>query len=403
MQRIPVFAGRIGWKQWRQVAALAERYTPGVPLHITTRQDIEMHDLPDPCVPQVTQELQLIGLNTYGACGDSVRNITICPACEFDELGFDLLPLARLVRETLLEMSAEHSLPRKFKVSFSGRDNHHACPYISDLGFVVQADCSFQVIGAGSLGPRPQTGIVLYENMPAEDVILLARAALELFIELGDRQNRSKARLRHVRQRLGNDVFRRQLDERFRALRRQHPWPAIVLSRGRTGMRRLHVLQLPNGNIDPRQAIQLAEIAQEGDAVLRINLSHGLELYGPKPFALPKELQGFANLPCVVACPGAASCPRALVSTQEIAVEMQGLEGIDLAGKKIAVSGCPNGCAHSAVADIGLIGRLQTIHGRRTECFDILTGGGHGQTDKLAEKADTVPARQIAHWFRQRY
>ncbi|HPY76315.1 MAG TPA: hypothetical protein PLQ45_00600, partial [Anaerohalosphaeraceae bacterium] len=147
---------------------------------------------------------------------------------------------------------------------------------------------------------------------------------------------------------------------------------------------------------------ELAQAAQGQDAYLRINQSHGLELYGPRLFALPNALLAFADLPCVVACPGAAVCPRALVHTKEAAVQIQRMQGINISGKKIALSGCPNGCAQSAAADIGLIGRIKTIDGQKKECFDVYLGGENGQTDKLAEYVQTVPAERLSRWFLER-
>jgi len=95
--------------------------------------------------------------------------------------------------------------------------------------------------------------------------------------------------------------------------------------------------------------------------------------------------------------------PKALVHTKEIADQIQQIKGIDLKGRTLAVSGCPNGCAQSAVADIGLIGRIKTIDGQQTECFDLLLGGGRGQTDKLAQKTETLPAEQIPRWFQEKF
>ena len=114
MQRIPLLAGRIGWNQ----CGAPSRNWPSdtrtlSPLHITTRQDIELHNLPEASVPKVYQELLSAGISTFGACGDSIRNITVNPACQFDPQDFDLLPLARLVKDYLQEWaSRRHPAPQ---------------------------------------------------------------------------------------------------------------------------------------------------------------------------------------------------------------------------------------------------------------------------------------------------
>ncbi len=400
MQRIPFLGGRISWQQWRAVAELAERFTPDVPLHLTTRQDIELHNVRQADVPVLYQELERAGISTYGACGDSIRNITVSPACDLDPDDFDLLPAARLLHQMLSEQAAERPLPRKFKISFCGLRDSRGVPYISDLGFLVRPDGTFRVVGAGSLGPIPRTGLDLYEQVPAEAVLPLAAAALEMFIELGERNNRSRARLRHIRERLGDEPFRKELDRRFQTFCKRQNRPAMPLPRGRSGYRRLYALQLPGGNLSAQAALELARAAQSAGAVLRITLSHSLELYGDTLFPLPASLNPLANLPCVVVCPGADSCPRALVSTQQIGVQIQQTAALRSVGRPIAVSGCPNGCAQSAVADIGLIGRRKTLNGRQQACFDVYLNGGQGQSPRLGQKAGTVPADQIESWLR---
>jgi sulfite reductase (ferredoxin) len=78
MQRIPVFGGRIDIRQWRAITKTAQRFSPLAPLHLTTRQDIELHDIAERDIPAVYQTLNTAGLNTFGACGDCVRNVTLC-------------------------------------------------------------------------------------------------------------------------------------------------------------------------------------------------------------------------------------------------------------------------------------------------------------------------------------
>ncbi len=399
MQRIPILGGRITWQQWRAVAELAEQFTPDTPLHLTTRQDIELHNVRQADVPVLYQELDRAGLDTYGACGDSIRNITVSPGCDLHPDDFDLLPAARLFHQVLNDQTAGRTLPRKFKISLCGLRDNRGAPYLSDLGFLIQPDATFRVVGAGSLGPIPRTGIDLYEQVPAEAVLPLAAAVLELFIELGERNNRSRARLRHIRERLGDEPFRTELDRRFQTLRKRQAWPSVPLPHGRSGYRHLYALQLPGGDLTAQAALELAQTAQSAGAVLRITLSHSLELYANTPFPLPPSLRHLTDLPCVVACPGADSCPRALADAKQIGIQIQQTAVFRSAGCQIAVSGCPNGCAQSAAADIGLIGRRKTLNGRQQECFDVYLNGGQGQSPQLGRKTETVPAEQIESWL----
>ncbi|HSV27203.1 MAG TPA: hypothetical protein VLH60_04850, partial [Sedimentisphaerales bacterium] len=81
MQRVKVLGGRITWHQWRTVARLAALYTPGTPLHLTTRQNIEFHNVAAADLPAIQRQLGDAGLSMLGAGGDSVRNITVCTGC----------------------------------------------------------------------------------------------------------------------------------------------------------------------------------------------------------------------------------------------------------------------------------------------------------------------------------
>jgi len=393
LQRIRLLGGRIGWPQWRQVIELGRRHCERATLHVTTRQDIELHDLAGSDVQAIQQGLAEVGLVTRGACGDSVRNITVCPGCPRDAGTDRAFAAAQLAHRHLADYSCD--LPRKFKISFSGCPRACAKPWISDLGFIVRASGRWAVVGAGSLGPRPGRGLPLYEDLAPRDILPLCLATLEFFQECGERENRGRARLRHLRERLGDEPFRAQLDARFVRLRAARAWPDIPAGTRPQG-ELLRRLQLPNGNLGWDDALQLAAAAEPAGAELRINLEHGLELFGARLFALPEPLAALEGLPVIVACPGRSSCSKGLVDTWAVADAIrQRLAGRPQPALRIGISGCPNSCAHSAVADIGLIGLRRTQDGRTVDCFRLLTGGGDGRDDSPAADGGVFTAEEI--------
>ena len=394
LQRIRVLGGRISWLQWRKVIELARRYSQRSTIHITTRQDIELHDIPGHNIKAIQKELADAGLTTYGACGDCVRNITVCTGCTFDPGSGGVFPIAKLVFENLIGYPCD--LPRKFKISFSGCLLACAKPWLSDLGFVAQRDGRFTIIGAGSLGPRPGAGILLFKDLAPKDILPLCLAALEFFKECGDRENRSRARLRHVREKLGDCEFKSQLAERFERLRSSRNWPDIQPSQSQLNLKLIWRLQLPNGNVGFDEAVQLADAGQPQDAELRINLEHSLELYGSKTFQLPANLASLENLPVVIACPGLSSCSKALTDTWAVAEAIrQRIAHIHRPDLRISISGCPNSCAHSAAANIGLIGMRRNRDGKSVECFRLFTGGQNGVSEHLAQAGDVVFAEDV--------
>lgn len=396
MQRIRIPGGRISWPQWRRIAKLAVKYTPGVPLHLTTRQDIELHDVTQESIPAVHEGLAEAALTVFGAGGDSVRNVTVCAGCDLCRDAFDLLPLARLVQSHIEQQPVIFNLGRKFKISFSGCEKACARPWVSDLGFIAQADGLFTVIGAGSLGAKPALGIRFYEDLPAGDILPLCVAALEFFEQSGERQNRRRARFRHVREKFGNQAFLAELDNRFKHLKARQSWPGIVPAAAHGRSKLLHRLQLPNGNISPREAFDLADTAEPKGATLRINLEHGIELYGKKEFELPESPAQLANNPIIIACPGSTTCPRGLVNCWLSADKIRKiLTKRHTKQLQICISGCPNNCAQSAVADIGLIGMMRKENGMPTEHYRLFTGGGNGKNERLAEPSSVISARDV--------
>lgn len=396
MQRIKVLGGRINWRQWRKIAQLSTVCSSGFPLHMTTRQDIELHNIPARDLPFVQQSISEVGLTTFGAGGDSVRNITFCSACESCSNGYDLMPLAQIVRQHMERQPAILNLPRKFKISFSGCREACAKPWLNDLGFITQSEGLFTVIGAGSLGSSPALGVQLYNDLPARDILPLCVAAIELFAQYGDRENRRRARFRHIRQKLGDQTFREELETRLTHTKALRSWPDVSLAPGTKRIKLLYRLQLPNGNITPNEAVQLADAAEPEGAALRINLEHGLELCGARSFELPEKLAALAANPIIIACPGSVSCSKGLVGCWAAADRLRdalaGRRGPEL---RINISGCPNNCAHSAVADIGLVGLLRKQEGKIAECYRLYTGGGNGRNNRLAGQSEILSEQDV--------
>jgi sulfite reductase beta subunit-like hemoprotein len=396
MQRIKILGGRIDWSQWRRVVELAAKHSGGAPLHVTTRQDLELHNIRSDDLVVVQERLAQAGLSVFGACGDTVRNVTVCAGCGLCTGSFDVLPLARLVRGYLDQQQVVLTLPRKFKISFSGCPKACAKPWLNDLGFVARPDGRFTLIGAGSLGPRPSLGIRLYEGVPAEDVLPTCLAAIELFNERGDRQNRRRARLRHVRESLGDEAFRVELDRRIADIRNRGPWPQVTVLPVPNGSRQLHRLQLPNGNLTVDQALRLADASEVANATPRIDLAHGVTLYGSQPVQLPNDLMAMTRAPVIVACPGCTTCPQGLADCWATADRIrEAFSSRDLSNMRIHISGCPNNCAQSAVAPIGLIGMIRTVNGQPIPHYRLFTNGGNGTNDRLAEPFHVLPANDV--------
>lgn len=408
LQRVKVPGGRLSGPQWRAAGATARRFTPDTPLHLTTRQDLEIHDLTPEQIPGVQEQLHRAGLTCFRAAGDTPRNVTVCPCSGTLDGRVDLTALAARIEHEMEAIDGIYSLPRKFKISLSCSTDCGK-PWINDLGFVAEVrdgQWGFIVTGAGSLGARPGTGILLYPWLAATDVLALVVAAIRLFAAEGDRSNRRKARLRHVRERLGDEAFRTLLADRFAAARSERQWPAVEVQTAGTRFAASATLTFVNGDVTPEAADALAALAEDPAAAVRIDIDHRVVVYARDADALARRLADLPALaaaaerqPTVVACPGKRWCRHAIVHTNELADRIRS----EFAGRLpdgcfVALSGCPNGCAQPAVADIGLVGCVATVDDERQEAFNLLVGGGCGRDDRLAEPAGTklTPAQVIA-------
>jgi sulfite reductase (ferredoxin) len=393
MHRIRVPGGILDGGQWRALAAIAREFTPGTPLHLTTRQDIELHDLRGSQIGPLQQRLAGAGLTSLASGGDGLRNITICPCAGAVDGRPDLLGLAQTLQGALEAQEGAFALPRKFKISLSCGDSCGQ-PWINDLGLVAKAvdgQWGFGVVIAGSLGPNPATGIAFADFVPAADVVPLAVATMGVFAAHGDRQNRNKARLRHVRQRLGDQAFVELVQKEFELAKSRRNWPAVQLMTP-LALNARTTLTFANGDLEPAQAQALGELAAREDVRVRIENFHRVIVFGQTRESLdayigaaPALTQAAATQPNVVACPGTRWCKHGLADTNALANRIRR----DLAGRLppqtlVGVSGCPNGCAHSRVADIGLTGAVTTRDGERVEVWNLFAGGGKGHGPTLA-------------------
>ncbi len=180
-----------------------------------------------------------------------MRNITVCPRNGCCPGTWDIGDVVGAIRDAVESLPWREDLPRKFKISVSGCQEACGRPWINDVGLAANRDGDFRVILAGSLGAKPDLGLLVYESFPLADVLPLVVAVLRLFHAEGDRGNRGRARLRHLRQRLGEEAFRSRVDELLKTEKRDGHWPKPALRRVETSVPCRARLRLPLGDITP--------------------------------------------------------------------------------------------------------------------------------------------------------
>lgn len=227
MVRIKIPFGGLTANQLRRVAEIADQYTTGVG-HVTTRQDIQLHFAMLPDVPTIMRKLAEVDLTTREACANTVRNVTACHlagVCQGEV--FDVTPYAKTVALHLLRNPLNQSLPRKFKIAFSGCRHDCALTPIHDIGLLAakrhDGTIGFRMAVGGGLGSTPRIAQVLREFVPMDELISSIEAVIKVFDSLGNRKNRNKARMKFVIDKLGFEEFTRRWEDAYVAMGHARP------------------------------------------------------------------------------------------------------------------------------------------------------------------------------------
>ena len=223
MLRIKVPQGILTSSQLRALAGVATSYSRGFG-HITTRQNVQLHFVPLDQVEATMRALAETGLTTREACGNSVRNITACPYAGVSEGEiFDVTPYAEAMTRYFLRHPLSASLPRKFKIAFEGCPEDHAVAAIHDIGWrarIVNGRRGFRVTVGGGTAILVNSGALLYDFLPVEEMLDVAEAVIRVFHRFGDRKHMQRNRMKFLIRSLGWDEWRRRFDaalQEFRA------------------------------------------------------------------------------------------------------------------------------------------------------------------------------------------
>ncbi len=227
MLRVKLPQGVLERAQLEALADVAERFSRGFG-HVTTRQNVQFHFMKLHDVEPAMRRLAEAGLTTREACGNSVRNVTACPYAGIaaDE-PFDVTPYAEALTRHLLRHPLSATLPRKFKIAFEGCARDHVYAAINDVGFRARvrtgadgrAERGFRVTAGGGTATLPTSGGLLFEFLPAGDVLAVAEALVGVFHARGDRQHRQRNRMKFLIRELGFDAFRAAFEAQLQALR----------------------------------------------------------------------------------------------------------------------------------------------------------------------------------------
>jgi sulfite reductase (ferredoxin) len=451
MVRVRTTGGALTPHQLRTIAEISARYG-GPAIHVTTRQEFQVHDVALENVLPVMRELLQVGLAARGGGGNTVRNILVSPdaGVGLDEV-FDPSPYAFALTSRLIAESDSWLLPRKYKIAFSNSAADSSYAEFNDLGFIAQlrdGDKGFRVFVAGGLGTKPEVGHLLHDFIPAGDVYLVATAIKRLFDAHGNRKNRHAARLRFLWNTLGEERFRELYEEQLQLVRTENP-PALLIEEvpqtstlpsfapvlddspefAQWRERFVEAQRQPElfsvlvpiflGNLKNEDAIRLADLlAPFGNYVLRATFGQNLRLrnipksYLANIYRLVREITELASFPRLlgnsIACTGADTCKLGIcLSKGALTATAERLKNSDLDLNRIAdfrlnLSGCPNTCGQHMLADLGFFGNVGRKEQQMFPAYMVVAGAEIGEGNaRLARQIDRVSARDLPEFVEE--
>lgn len=444
MVRIRCTGGGITPEQLKTVALLAQQYGAAA-IHITTRQEVQIHDVSLENVPAILRALLKADLSTRGGGGNTVRNVMVSwdAGIALAE-PFDVTPYAVSLTSMLIAEPDSWTLPRKFKVAFSNTDEDNSSGAFTDVGFIAATRDGvrgFKVYVAGGMGAKPQAGHLLHPFVPAGEIYRIAAAIKRVFDRHGNRKNKHAARLRFLWNKLGEAKFR----ELYEAARREigdiplralpeinnepgtavpkalvHAdtpeftlWKRRFVKPQRQGGLCSVLVPVPLGQFPWCQAQQLVEVlAGYGENVLRFTRDQNLSLRNIPAsclgdiYAAVKDFSELAAVPkfygdCI-ACTGADTCklgiclPRGALTALTRKLLSAGLALDALNDFRLNISGCPNTCGAHMTADLGFYGQVGRKEQRMYPSYGIVAGAQvGGETPRLATRLDSISARDL--------
>ncbi len=365
MVRAKVPAGILSVEQALKVCEIAERWGKGN-VHLTSRASIEFHWLQEESLAEVIRMLAAVGLASRGACGGAVRTV-VC-STQFLRDFPAVQVLATKLHQHFTGNPHFENLPKKFKI---GVDAGYAGGrhLIQDIGLVYAGEVGgvphYDVWAAGGLGREPLAGFLLQEGVTEERLIPLIEAVIRVYRE----HTPSGKRLKHLVKDLGQEGFRRLLQEKL------DPELTLPLADGCDKCLTERPGALPVAYLEARVfAGELSAGRMRKLAAVAASFAGGFLVLTPEQnvAVFPKDGPAAEEATAALAtagfgggspqervpfrvCPGNHECRMGLAPTRDLALEL--IASIGGNGERLswAIAGCPNSCSQPQLADVGIV------------------------------------------------
>lgn len=447
MIRIKLPYGKVTASQLEKIADVSDKYATGN-LHLTTRQDIQLHYVKMTESPALWAELEEESVTLREACGNTVRNVTASADAGINpDEPFDVTPYAHELTHYFLRNPICQDMGRKFKIAFASDEKDSAYTYFHDIGFIPRVKDGkrgFRVVIGGGLGAQALVAQEAYEFLPEDQMIPFAEALIRVFDRYGERANRNKARMKFLLKKMGLKQLMTLVEEERLAIKTKsyqvnqqliepelpdYPvaqeihidnWEAFedwrrtnVFEQKQNGFHGVY-LRVALGDIHSDTARQLAKLVRQFAADdIRVTVNQGLLLKFVKNEHLPflyQELTkldlskpGFNSTHDITACPGSDTCNLAVTNSTALTTRLEEVlqedfhHLIDEANIKIKISGCMNACGQHMAANIGFHGSSIKNGQLVVPAMQVVIGGGVSPDGQgfIAEKVIKVPSKRI--------
>ncbi|PAC32588.1 nitrite reductase [Flectobacillus sp. BAB-3569] len=450
MVRIKLPYGKMTFKQWKRIADISDEYSIGN-LHLTTRQDVQIHFVSLDRTPELWAQLEQDDITLREACGNTVRNVTASITSGIDtQEPFDVTPYADAIFRYFLRNPICQEMGRKIKIAISNSEADTALTYMHDFGLIPKVQDGkrgFKVVVGGGLGAQPMLAHTAFEFLEENQVIPYLEAALRVFDRHGERNSRHKARLKFLIQKIGFDKFVELVNAETIAIKNKtfeipttgfseteiegylptqtasivapeteeyKTWlQSNVFAQKQEGYFGVYV-RILNGNISSNTSRSLIEqldgyVAND----VRVSINQGLMLRFVPEANIPYIYEvlkahdlaypGANSIANITACPGTDTCNLAISDSTNITSKLEAVISEDFPDLiynndiKIKISGCMNSCGQHGMANIGFHGSsLKSADKRVLPALQVLLGGGTvgNGVGRVADKVIKVPSKR---------
>ncbi|MBR1755929.1 MAG: sulfurtransferase TusA family protein [Bacteroidaceae bacterium] len=442
MLRIRCTGGLITPAQLRRVAEVGAKVNCSH-IHITTRQEVQIHNVSINDATPALLLLKEVGLATQGGGGNTVRNMLVNEQGGIsDRQTFDPYPYAVELTTRLIAEKDSWSMPRKLKIAFDMNEADANFSLVADLGLIPvikDGQRGFKVYLGGSVASNPHKGWLVFDFLPEKDLLRAAKAAKNFFNLNGNRKNRHKARIRYIFYKNGEEETRRLYFEEYNKLADDATldfkpavlpfeykvptfepivdesdgfkvWKRRYASAQTVGQGFSAVIPFLHGNASPETFAKIADFLDAfGNDVIRFTPRQNMQLRNIPEAYLPNVYQFFKGLgltldePVIInnltSCTGADTCrlgiclPKGLVKGIRRKLEKSGLDLNQIPDLKININGCSNSCAQNAWTDLGFSGRIGRVEDHPYPAYNVWARV-NGKTE-LAESLGYLAAKDI--------